>query len=257
MVFLSDVFFEFRLRNLELSKMKLSFWESNWLMATDEKTHTAYTENAGSYSQDWLSQPEPTDIYKLIKKYFIPNGTTADIGCGNGRDSNWMSQNGFQVSGFDSSTELLKLAQDLFPKVQFNRALLPNLNEIINQYDNVFCETVIMHLPKTQIELAIKNLKRILKPNGVMYLSGKVIALDLKALWSSEYLKILTVRNNKTERELFLFPRLKEGSYKKLSNDEIKNYIPSKKIKKSRGDDVIIKTTKGQYRQSVPDVEED
>lgn len=87
--------------------------------------------------------------------------------------------------------------------------------------------------------------------------SGKVIALDLKSLWSSEYLKILTVRNNKTEREPFLFPRLKEGSYKKLSNDEIKNYIPSKKIKKARGDDVIIKTTKGQYRQSIPDAEED
>lgn len=143
-------------------------------MSTDEKTHTAYSENAGIYSQDWLSQPEPTDIYQLVKKYFIPNGTTADIGCGNGRDSNWMSQNGFQVSGFDSSNELLKLAHDLFPKVQFSRALLPDLNEIKNQYDNVFCETVIMHLPKTQIESAIMNLKRILKPNGVMYLSWRV-----------------------------------------------------------------------------------
>jgi 2-polyprenyl-3-methyl-5-hydroxy-6-metoxy-1,4-benzoquinol methylase len=143
-------------------------------MSSDEKTHTAYSENAGIYSQDWLTQPEPTDIYQLVKQYFIPNGTTADIGCGNGRDSNWMSQNGFQVSGFDSSNELLKLAHDLFPKVQFSRALLPNLNEIKNQYDNVFCETVIMHLPKTHIESAIKNLKRILKPNGVMYLSWRV-----------------------------------------------------------------------------------
>ena len=143
-------------------------------MAADEKTNTAYLENAGAYSQDWLSQPEPTDIYHLVKKYFIPNGTTADIGCGNGRDSNWMSQNGFQVSGFDSSNELLKLAQDLFPKVQFNKAQLPHLDEIKNQYDNVFCETVIMHLPKVQIESAIKNLKRILKPNGVLYLSWRV-----------------------------------------------------------------------------------
>ena len=50
---------------------------------------------------------------------------------------------------------------------------------------------------------------------------------------------------------------LKEGSYKKLSNDEIKNYIPSKKIKKARGDDIIIETTKGQYRQSIPDAEDD
>lgn len=143
-------------------------------MATDEKTHIAYNENASAYSQDWLSQPEPTDIYQLVKKYFIPNGTTADIGCGNGRDSNWMNQNGFQVSGFDSSAELLKLAEDLFPQVQFSLAILPGLNEIQNQYDNVFCETVIMHLHKNQIKSAIQNLKRILKLNGIMYLSWRV-----------------------------------------------------------------------------------
>ena len=144
------------------------------MKSTDEKTHTAYAENARAYSQDWLSQPEPTDIYQLVKKFFIPNGTTADIGCGNGRDSNWMGKNGFQVAGFDSSDELLKLANELFPKIQFNKAILPDLNEIKNQYDNVFCETVIMHLPKIQIESAIKNLKRILNPNGVMYLSWRV-----------------------------------------------------------------------------------
>ena len=59
-------------------------------MSIDLKTQIAYAENAKNYSQDWLSQPEPSDIYKLIHKFFIANGTTADIGCGNGRDLNWM-----------------------------------------------------------------------------------------------------------------------------------------------------------------------
>lgn len=144
------------------------------LTIKDEKTHSAYAENASEYSQDWLSQPEPTDIYQLIKKFFIPNGVTADIGCGNGRDSNWMNQNGFQVSGFDSSRELLKLACELFPQVPFSKATLPDLEDIKNQYDNVFCETVIMHLPKNQIVSAIQSLKRILKPNGILYLSWRV-----------------------------------------------------------------------------------
>lgn len=143
-------------------------------MSVDLKTHAAYAENAIAYSQDWLSQPEPTDIYKLIQTFFIPNGITADVGCGNGRDSHWMSKNGFQVAGFDSSAELLNLANDLFPEIPFSRTMLPDLHEIKNKYDNVFCETVIMHLPKIQIESAIENLKRILKPNGVLYLSWRV-----------------------------------------------------------------------------------
>lgn len=55
-------------------------------MSIDVKTQMAYAENAIAYSQDWISQPEPTDIYQLVKKFFIPEGTTAGIGCGNGRD---------------------------------------------------------------------------------------------------------------------------------------------------------------------------
>jgi 2-polyprenyl-3-methyl-5-hydroxy-6-metoxy-1,4-benzoquinol methylase/GNAT superfamily N-acetyltransferase len=141
---------------------------------SDEKTHSAYTENAGEYSRDWLSQAEPIDIYQLVQKFFIPNGTTADIGCGNGRDCAWMDRNGFRVSGFDSSEELLKLAHELYPQLPFRKATLPDLKNIKTQYDNVFCETVIMHLPKNQIDFAIQNLKRILKPGGILYLSWRV-----------------------------------------------------------------------------------
>jgi 2-polyprenyl-3-methyl-5-hydroxy-6-metoxy-1,4-benzoquinol methylase len=143
-------------------------------MTADDQTSFAYAKNATSYSEDWLNQPVPTDIYQLIQKHFIQNGRTADIGCGNGRDANWMQQNGLQVSGFDSSTELLKIARELYPKVQFKKSTLPSLIEITDQFENVFCETVIMHLPKPQIALALENLKRIMKTNGVMYLSWRV-----------------------------------------------------------------------------------
>jgi 2-polyprenyl-3-methyl-5-hydroxy-6-metoxy-1,4-benzoquinol methylase len=140
----------------------------------DQKTKLAYQTNAKEYSQDWLSQQEPIDIYDLVKRYFIPNGETADIGCGNGRDVNWLTQSGFSVTGFDISEELLQIARSLYPKSLFKNASLPELKEIETKFDNIFCETVIMHLPLNLISLAIENLKRILKPNGVIYLSWRV-----------------------------------------------------------------------------------
>ena len=52
--------------------------------------------------------------------------------------------------------------------------MLPELKEIENQFDNVLCETVIMHLPTQQLVSAILNLKRILKVDGILYLSWRV-----------------------------------------------------------------------------------
>lgn len=140
----------------------------------DLKTMSAYSENATDYSNDWLAQPEPIDMYELLQRHFLVKGDTADIGCGNGRDSNWLSKNGFQVTGYDASPELIKLASGLYPHIQFHHAVLPALAEVQKQFDSILCETVIMHLAKEQIHEAVRNLKRILKKGGVLYLSWRV-----------------------------------------------------------------------------------
>ncbi|WP_413290755.1 class I SAM-dependent methyltransferase [Bdellovibrio sp. HCB337] len=140
----------------------------------DQPTLKAYSDKASTYSQDWLTQPEPTDMYQLLQKYFTSGGTTVDIGCGNGHDAEWLRQQGFKVQGFDSSSELLTIATNLFPKIKFGQALLPALSEIQEQFDNILCETVIMHLPLKQIPEALQNLKRLLKSSGILYLSWRV-----------------------------------------------------------------------------------
>ena len=140
----------------------------------DERTKRAYSELAENYSNDWLNQPAPVDMYELLKKYLIRAGKTADIGCGNGRDAFWLNSNGFPTVGFDSSEELLKIAEKIYPKMSFYRAHLPELKEIHTKFDNLICETVIMHLPADQIAAAVSNLKRVLSEDGVLYLSWRV-----------------------------------------------------------------------------------
>ena len=41
-------------------------------------------------------------------------------------------------------------------------------------FDNVLCETVIMHLRRPQILDAVRRLLAILKPGGILYLSWRV-----------------------------------------------------------------------------------
>lgn len=75
--------------NPEANKQIVSKYKiTNPNSSLDLQTNQAYSANASNYSQDWLNQPEPSDMYELLLKYFIPGGSTADIGCGNGRDAN-------------------------------------------------------------------------------------------------------------------------------------------------------------------------
>ena len=140
----------------------------------DRSTLEAYDQNAVSFAEDWESQPSPDDIYDIVRRFFR-KGPTADIGCGSGRDTAWLAQNGFAATGYDASEGLLIEARRLHPDLQLHHAALPELSGIAEEsLANVFCETVIMHLPPDAIAASVARLMAILQPEGTLYLSWRV-----------------------------------------------------------------------------------
>ena len=140
----------------------------------DRQTLEAYDHDAAVFANEWETQPPPVEMYDLIRQYFDP-GLTADIGCGSGRDTNWLSKNGYTAIGFDASEGLLAAARRLHPGIEFRYAALPELNGIADEvFNNVLCETVIMHLSADAIELSVKRLVEILRLDGTLYLSWRV-----------------------------------------------------------------------------------
>jgi SAM-dependent methyltransferase len=138
------------------------------------KTLAAYDAAAADYAQDWHAQPPPSDMHALIQRFFKP-GLTADIGCGSGRDVAWLNANGFPAVGYDASEGLLAQARARYPALKFERAGLPELAGIAeNSFDNVLCETVIMHLAQDVIAQSVQRLMAILKAGGILYLSWRV-----------------------------------------------------------------------------------
>jgi SAM-dependent methyltransferase len=141
---------------------------------TDSQTLEAYQQQARAFTDDWHSQPAPTDMHALLRQYFQP-GPTADIGCGSGRDTAWLSANGFPAVGYDPSAALLTEARRCYPELHFELAALPELAGVPeNHFANVLCETVIMHLPTEQIDPAVRKLLTILQPGGILYLTWRV-----------------------------------------------------------------------------------
>jgi SAM-dependent methyltransferase len=141
----------------------------------DKDTLAAYQAGAEGFARDWHEQPPPADLHALVRRFFRPGGRTADIGCGSGREVAFLAGNGFDAIGYDASDALLEQARLRYPKLAFRAASLPALADLAdNSLDNVLCETVIMHLPRTLIAPAVRRLLAVLKPNGILYLSWRV-----------------------------------------------------------------------------------
>ncbi|MFM0206166.1 class I SAM-dependent methyltransferase [Paraburkholderia sediminicola] len=140
----------------------------------DSETLAAYNTQAGSYAREWLEQDAPSDMYALLGRYFAP-GLTADIGCGAGRDTAWLAENGFQAIGVDASEGLLDEARAAYPAISFQQGTLPELDgPERGAYQNVLCETVIMHLEPARISEAMASLIALLRPGGTLYVSWRV-----------------------------------------------------------------------------------
>jgi SAM-dependent methyltransferase len=140
----------------------------------DHATLAAYDADAAAFAKDWHDQPPPEDLHLLIRRFFRP-GLTADIGCGSGREVAWLEANGFPAIGYDASEGLLAQARTRYPQLKFYAAALPELAGIADHsFDNVLCETVIMHLAPEAIAPSVRRMLAILKPGGILYVSWRV-----------------------------------------------------------------------------------
>jgi len=143
----------------------------------DCPTLAAYDKDAAAFAKDWHEQPTPVDLHEIVERFFIKGGATADIGCGSGREVAWLNAGGFPARGFDASEGLLAEARIRYPQFEFEHVELPDLSGIVaNTYDNVLCETVIMHLDRAQIVPSVRRMLEIAKPGGIFYLSWRVTA---------------------------------------------------------------------------------
>jgi len=140
----------------------------------DARTLAAYDAAAARYAAEWAGQPPAADMHALLRQHFRP-GPTADVGCGAGRDTAWLAANGFDARGFDASEGLLREARAAHPGLRFEQAALPALAGVERgAFENVLCETVVMHLAPAEVAPATRTLAALLRPGGTLYLSWRV-----------------------------------------------------------------------------------
>lgn len=144
----------------------------------DPQTLAAYENQAAQIAERHRSV-FPQRTHEMIGRFFQPGHLTADLGCGSGRDADWLSQHGFNVVGYDASPAMLAEAQRAYPHIPFVYASLPDLVEVPSAtYTNILCNAVLMHLPAASLPAAAHAIARVLVPGGRIVLSYRGSSTD-------------------------------------------------------------------------------
>jgi len=137
------------------------------------KTLSYYNANANKLSSRYNSV-DFIKIQKLISMYLIGSNKVLEIGCGSGRDANYMVNNGFDVTALDGSEEMLKNAEANYPKLngKLVKAVLPDeFPSFETKFDAAYSIATLMHFNKVEIEIILQKMKAVLKSNSPVYIS--------------------------------------------------------------------------------------
>jgi SAM-dependent methyltransferase len=96
-------------------------------------------------------------------------GLICDMGCGPGQVARYLFEHGSPVCGVDLSPEMVAQARSFNPDISFQQGDMLSLAVIADaSYGGVAAFYSIIHVPRTSLLHALRELKRVLRPGGVL-----------------------------------------------------------------------------------------
>ena len=119
----------------------------------------------------WLgNHPRIEYVFTQSRKYLKPGMPVSEIGIGDGYLLRLLSRAGLKVTGIDISDYLTKELGAIFKdddlEISLLRQDISRPTDLKDAFETVFCLDILEHVE--HLGEAIKNIKKILKPSGVL-----------------------------------------------------------------------------------------
>jgi SAM-dependent methyltransferase len=96
-----------------------------------------------------------------------------DVGSAGGRDSAWLAERGFQVTGIDIAPTFVDMAKRSVPAAEFRVMSITALDFPDESFAGVWCSCVLIHLTKEGAARALREIRRVLSPKGPLFILVK------------------------------------------------------------------------------------
>ncbi len=143
-------------------------------MKENYKTETikAYDTYAEDFCRKTEKYAKELNYLKEIVDKFLKNipqkGKILDVGCGSGNYALLFKNKGYNVVCVDLSKEMIKISKERGLNahiMDFENLKFPN-----NSFDGVWAYASVFHIPKANLNSALKQIYQIIKPKGIFYL---------------------------------------------------------------------------------------
>jgi SAM-dependent methyltransferase len=101
----------------------------------------------------------------------IPTGEVLDLGCGPGHVGKYLRERAIPGRGLDISEEMIRLARELNPTVEFQQGDMRALPFPDGFFAGVAAFYSIIHLEPADLEPVFTELRRVLRPGGLLALA--------------------------------------------------------------------------------------
>ena len=134
-----------------------------------KKAQESYDKYAKVYADNTFPRLLQFQLNHFIS-FLSKNAKILDAACGCGRDTAYLTEEGFDVLGIDASEELIKEAQKRTKNCKFQKMDFLNLDFQNEIFDGIWCMAGISSIPKEHISTALKGFHNVLKKDGILYI---------------------------------------------------------------------------------------
>lgn len=139
-------------------------------------TRRSYDVAAADYAE-WIAGElavKPLDRAVLTAFAEMVEGEVADIGCGTGRITNFLHQQGVQAFGIDLSPEMVAEASRRHPTLRFTEGTMTELDIDDATLGGIVAWYSTIHIPATHLPAVLVEFHRTLAPGGYAQLAFQV-----------------------------------------------------------------------------------
>lgn len=169
---------------------------------------------------------KPSNFARFCFKYFSKKDISIDVGCGNGRDTNFFITKGLNFQGLDTSITAIKINKkkigNYFLKKNLCSKSFKSSSLEKKKLNNVYARFFLHTITKKNQNIFFENLKKILRKNGKVFLEFRTIKDPMAKLGkkisfnetiTSHYRRFIVVKDLERELKLLNFKII----YKKQS----------------------------------------
>ena len=128
-------------------------------------------EYADKFKDEMDYKPFDRDCLDRLVREAGNLGPICDLGCGPGQIARYLHHKGVATLGVDLSSRMIEEAHILNPDIPFHQGDMLSLPDPDNSWGGIAAFYCIIHIPREKVVDALREMKRVIKPGGVLLLT--------------------------------------------------------------------------------------